>query len=153
MWFEEVVKKPSRIFLSECILLQRGSDELLSQSGAVSNGASMSPQPHHAADNNNDAKKVSVVSDRWKQRVGSSIEKREFPERTESLGSLLKARLVATISPTISPMADLEIFRWKTSAGSRIRARFSILSDNDSLDFGKGRLARRHDETKYKERR
>ncbi|TGZ57620.1 hypothetical protein DBV15_03981 [Temnothorax longispinosus] len=35
----------------------RGSDELLSQSGAVSNGASMSPQPHHAADNNNDAKK------------------------------------------------------------------------------------------------
>ncbi|KYM77593.1 hypothetical protein ALC53_11934 [Atta colombica] len=37
----------------------RGSDELLSQSGAVSNGASMSPQPHHAADNNNDAKKVS----------------------------------------------------------------------------------------------
>jgi len=74
MWFEEVVKKPSRIFLSECILLQRGSDELLSQSGAVSNGASMSPQPHHAADNNNDAKKVSVVSDRWIQRVGSSIE-------------------------------------------------------------------------------
>ncbi|KAI4486467.1 hypothetical protein M0804_005837 [Polistes exclamans] len=36
---------------------QRGSDELLSQSGAVSNGAAMSPQPHHAADNNNDAKK------------------------------------------------------------------------------------------------
>ncbi|KYQ59085.1 hypothetical protein ALC60_01920 [Trachymyrmex zeteki] len=39
--------------------VDRGSDELLSQSGAVSNGASMSPQPHHAADNNNDAKKVS----------------------------------------------------------------------------------------------
>lgn len=39
---------------------QRGSDELLSQSGAVSNGAAMSPQPHHAADNNNDAKKVSL---------------------------------------------------------------------------------------------
>ncbi|XP_039313748.1 polypyrimidine tract-binding protein 1 isoform X5 [Solenopsis invicta] len=38
----------------------RGSDELLSQSGAVSNGASMSPQPHHAADNNNDAKKVKL---------------------------------------------------------------------------------------------
>ncbi|KAK0078526.1 hypothetical protein PV326_009303 [Microctonus aethiopoides] len=35
----------------------RGSDELLSQSGAVNNGASMSPQPHHATDNNNDAKK------------------------------------------------------------------------------------------------
>lgn len=50
------------LFISrECILLlQRGSDELLSQSGAVSNGASMSPQPHHAADNNNDAKKVSA---------------------------------------------------------------------------------------------
>lgn len=40
-------------------MFQRGSDELLSQSGAVSNGAAMSPQPHHAADNNNDAKKVS----------------------------------------------------------------------------------------------
>ncbi|XP_017794324.1 PREDICTED: protein deltex-like, partial [Habropoda laboriosa] len=38
-------------------LTMRGSDELLSQSGAVSNGAAMSPQPHHAADNNNDAKK------------------------------------------------------------------------------------------------
>ncbi|XP_043677524.1 polypyrimidine tract-binding protein 1 isoform X5 [Vespula pensylvanica] len=38
----------------------RGSDELLSQSGAVSNGAAMSPQPHHAADNNNDAKKVKL---------------------------------------------------------------------------------------------
>ncbi|XP_036148340.1 polypyrimidine tract-binding protein 1 isoform X5 [Monomorium pharaonis] len=42
------------------ILPKRGSDELLSQSGAVSNGASMSPQPHHAADNNNDAKKVKL---------------------------------------------------------------------------------------------
>lgn len=40
--------------------LQRGSDELLSQSGAVSNGSAMSPQPHHAADNNNEAKKVSL---------------------------------------------------------------------------------------------
>ncbi|KAJ8687656.1 hypothetical protein QAD02_023450 [Eretmocerus hayati] len=38
----------------------RGSDELLSQSGAVSNGAAMSPQPHHAADNNNDAKKAKL---------------------------------------------------------------------------------------------
>ncbi|XP_011310460.1 polypyrimidine tract-binding protein 1 isoform X5 [Fopius arisanus] len=38
----------------------RGSDELLSQSGAVNNGASMSPQPHHAADNNNDAKKAKL---------------------------------------------------------------------------------------------
>lgn len=49
------------IFNRELVLfcLQRGSDELLSQSGAVSNGAAMSPQPHHAADNNNDAKKVS----------------------------------------------------------------------------------------------
>ncbi|XP_044579314.1 polypyrimidine tract-binding protein 1 isoform X9 [Cotesia glomerata] len=38
----------------------RGSDELLSQSGAVNNGASMSPQPHHATDNNNDAKKAKL---------------------------------------------------------------------------------------------
>ncbi|XP_043481722.1 polypyrimidine tract-binding protein 1 isoform X2 [Leptopilina heterotoma] len=38
----------------------RGSDELLSQSGAVSNGSAMSPQPHHAADNNNDAKKAKL---------------------------------------------------------------------------------------------
>ncbi|XP_058801475.1 homeobox protein vnd-like, partial [Phymastichus coffea] len=38
----------------------RGSDELLSQSGAVSNGAAMSPQPHHAADNNNEAKKAKL---------------------------------------------------------------------------------------------
>ena len=37
--------------------LQRGSDELLSQTGAVSNGSVMSPAPNHA-DNNNDAKKV-----------------------------------------------------------------------------------------------
>jgi len=59
MWFEQILDDSLRIFLPEYILLQRGSDELLSQSGAVSNGASMSPQPHHAADNNNDAKKVS----------------------------------------------------------------------------------------------
>ncbi|XP_069948816.1 polypyrimidine tract-binding protein 1 isoform X2 [Cherax quadricarinatus] len=38
---------------------QRGSDELLSQSGAVSNGSVMSPAPNHA-DNNNDAKKVKL---------------------------------------------------------------------------------------------
>ena len=38
-------------------VLQRGSDELLSQSGGVSNGNMLSPQPNHA-DNNNDAKKV-----------------------------------------------------------------------------------------------
>ncbi|XP_065338900.1 polypyrimidine tract-binding protein 2 isoform X7 [Cloeon dipterum] len=41
---------------------QRGSDELLSQSGGVSNGAVMSPQPNHA-DNNNDAKKACVDLD------------------------------------------------------------------------------------------
>ncbi|XP_043289143.1 polypyrimidine tract-binding protein 1 isoform X1 [Venturia canescens] len=41
-------------------LPRRGSDELLSQSGAVNNGASMSPQPHHATDNNNDAKKAKL---------------------------------------------------------------------------------------------
>ncbi|GFG33843.1 hypothetical protein Cfor_11046, partial [Coptotermes formosanus] len=37
----------------------RGSDELLSQSGAVSNGSVMSPQPNHS-DNNNEAKKVKL---------------------------------------------------------------------------------------------
>nr|CAD7425364.1 unnamed protein product [Timema monikensis] len=39
---------------------RRGSDELLSQSGAVSNGSVMSPQPNHA-DNNNDAKKRNAL--------------------------------------------------------------------------------------------
>lgn len=38
---------------------KRGSDELLSQTGAVSNGSVMSPAPNHA-DNNNDAKKVKL---------------------------------------------------------------------------------------------
>lgn len=39
---------------------QRGSDELLSQTGgAVSNGGAMSPQPNHT-DNNNDAKKAKL---------------------------------------------------------------------------------------------
>ncbi|XP_047496778.1 polypyrimidine tract-binding protein 1-like isoform X15 [Penaeus chinensis] len=38
---------------------QRGSDELLAQTGAVSNGSVMSPAPNHA-DNNNDAKKVKL---------------------------------------------------------------------------------------------
>ncbi|KAK4322926.1 hypothetical protein Pmani_006327 [Petrolisthes manimaculis] len=40
-------------------LVHRGSDELLSQTGAVSNGSVMSPAPNHA-DNNNDAKKVKL---------------------------------------------------------------------------------------------
>ncbi|XP_066940845.1 polypyrimidine tract-binding protein 2 isoform X12 [Macrobrachium rosenbergii] len=39
--------------------LKRGSDELLAQSGAVSNGSIMSPAANHA-DNNNDAKKVKL---------------------------------------------------------------------------------------------
>lgn len=40
-------------------LFQRGTDELLSQSGgAVSNGSAMSPESHDN-ENNNDAKKVS----------------------------------------------------------------------------------------------
>lgn len=44
-----------------CFLsFQRGSDELLSQTGAVSNGSVMSPAPNHA-DNNNDAKKVGAA--------------------------------------------------------------------------------------------
>ncbi|XP_066940885.1 polypyrimidine tract-binding protein 2 isoform X49 [Macrobrachium rosenbergii] len=38
---------------------KRGSDELLAQSGAVSNGSIMSPAANHA-DNNNDAKKVKL---------------------------------------------------------------------------------------------
>ncbi|XP_068236252.1 polypyrimidine tract-binding protein 2 isoform X6 [Palaemon carinicauda] len=38
---------------------QRGSDDLLAQSGAVSNGSIMSPAANHA-DNNNDAKKVKL---------------------------------------------------------------------------------------------
>ncbi|XP_011310459.1 polypyrimidine tract-binding protein 1 isoform X4 [Fopius arisanus] len=46
--------------LAPTLGIKRGSDELLSQSGAVNNGASMSPQPHHAADNNNDAKKAKL---------------------------------------------------------------------------------------------
>lgn len=43
-----------------CIFIfQRGTDELLSQSGgAVSNGSAMSPESHDN-ENNNDAKKVS----------------------------------------------------------------------------------------------
>ncbi|XP_067127979.1 polypyrimidine tract-binding protein 2-like isoform X2 [Centruroides vittatus] len=39
--------------------LHRGSDELLSQTGAVSNGTVMSPQPNHT-ENNNDAKKAKL---------------------------------------------------------------------------------------------
>ncbi|XP_034230182.1 polypyrimidine tract-binding protein 1 isoform X3 [Thrips palmi] len=39
--------------------LKRGSDELLSQTAAVSNGNMMSPQANHA-DNNNDAKKLKL---------------------------------------------------------------------------------------------
>ncbi|OAD57418.1 hypothetical protein WN48_01969 [Eufriesea mexicana] len=51
----------------------RGSDELLSQSGAVSNGAAMSPQPHHAADNNNDAKKLRPSLDACVTVTSSSL--------------------------------------------------------------------------------
>ncbi|XP_014218762.1 polypyrimidine tract-binding protein 1 isoform X4 [Copidosoma floridanum] len=39
---------------------KRGSDELLSQSGGAVNGAAMSPQPHHNAENNNEAKKAKL---------------------------------------------------------------------------------------------
>ncbi|KAJ9578609.1 hypothetical protein L9F63_005166, partial [Diploptera punctata] len=45
----------------------RGSDELLSQSGAVSNGSVMSPQPNHS-DNNNDAKKILLSSQLFSPR-------------------------------------------------------------------------------------
>uniref|UniRef100_A0A2I9LPH9 Polypyrimidine tract-binding protein 3 n=1 Tax=Centruroides hentzi TaxID=88313 RepID=A0A2I9LPH9_9SCOR len=40
-------------------MTKRGSDELLSQTGAVSNGTVMSPQPNHT-ENNNDAKKAKL---------------------------------------------------------------------------------------------
>lgn len=39
--------------------IMRGSDELLGQTGTLSNGTSLSPQPNHN-DNNNDAKKVKL---------------------------------------------------------------------------------------------
>ncbi|XP_077270839.1 polypyrimidine tract-binding protein 1 heph isoform X3 [Temnothorax americanus] len=63
--FKKIFKKMMKMLNSKYkkkrkLKIKRGSDELLSQSGAVSNGASMSPQPHHAADNNNDAKKVKL---------------------------------------------------------------------------------------------
>ncbi|XP_065338911.1 polypyrimidine tract-binding protein 3 isoform X8 [Cloeon dipterum] len=61
---------------------QRGSDELLSQSGGVSNGAVMSPQPNHA-DNNNDAKKVKL--DTKNQKPSKVIHIRNIPnEVTEA---------------------------------------------------------------------
>ncbi|XP_037782853.1 polypyrimidine tract-binding protein 1-like isoform X14 [Penaeus monodon] len=44
---------------SRAVSQARGSDELLAQTGAVSNGSVMSPAPNHA-DNNNDAKKVKL---------------------------------------------------------------------------------------------
>ncbi|CAB3375932.1 Hypothetical predicted protein [Cloeon dipterum] len=60
----------------------RGSDELLSQSGGVSNGAVMSPQPNHA-DNNNDAKKVKL--DTKNQKPSKVIHIRNIPnEVTEA---------------------------------------------------------------------
>lgn len=54
MFFDEI----SKVFVIY-LVLQRGSDELLSQNGGVSNGGSISPQNH--SDNNNDAKKVSHI--------------------------------------------------------------------------------------------
>ncbi|XP_059472872.1 polypyrimidine tract-binding protein 3 isoform X5 [Neocloeon triangulifer] len=61
---------------------KRGSDELLSQSGGVSNGAVMSPQPSHA-DNNNDAKKVKL--DTKNQKPSKVIHIRNIPnEVTEA---------------------------------------------------------------------
>ncbi|KAF7387917.1 hypothetical protein HZH66_010684 [Vespula vulgaris] len=63
----------SRDFKQEIFEAERGSDELLSQSGAVSNGAAMSPQPHHAADNNNDAKKVSVPEFQYARGTSASL--------------------------------------------------------------------------------
>lgn len=50
---------PTNALILPChvFVFQRGSDELLSQNGGVSNGGSISPQGNHS-DNNNDAKKV-----------------------------------------------------------------------------------------------
>lgn len=56
------MKRPAvkdEIYYRDIINGQRGSDELLSQSAAVSNGNMMSPQANHA-DNNNDAKKLKL---------------------------------------------------------------------------------------------
>lgn len=58
------MKRPAvkdEIFIRENNFIngQRGSDELLSQTAAVSNGNMMSPQANHA-DNNNDAKKLKL---------------------------------------------------------------------------------------------
>lgn len=66
-------------------LFQRGSDELLSQSGAVSNGAAMSPQPHHAADNNNDAKKVSDMINIRSSNIASLIRFLRITDSTKIL--------------------------------------------------------------------
>ncbi|XP_065338891.1 polypyrimidine tract-binding protein 2 isoform X6 [Cloeon dipterum] len=64
------------------VAVKRGSDELLSQSGGVSNGAVMSPQPNHA-DNNNDAKKVKL--DTKNQKPSKVIHIRNIPnEVTEA---------------------------------------------------------------------
>ncbi|XP_014218760.1 polypyrimidine tract-binding protein 2 isoform X2 [Copidosoma floridanum] len=46
--------------LTPTLGIKRGSDELLSQSGGAVNGAAMSPQPHHNAENNNEAKKAKL---------------------------------------------------------------------------------------------
>ncbi|XP_066993479.1 polypyrimidine tract-binding protein 1 isoform X3 [Anabrus simplex] len=63
---------------------KRGSDDLLSQSGAVSNGSVMSPQPNHA-DNNNDAKKVKLDKNNQNGKPSKVIHIRNIPnEVTEA---------------------------------------------------------------------
>ncbi|GLH14920.1 Uncharacterized protein GBIM_19346, partial [Gryllus bimaculatus] len=62
--------------------VKRGSDDLLSQSGGVSNGSVMSPQPNHA-ENNNDAKKVKL--DKQNGKPSKVIHIRNIPnEVTEA---------------------------------------------------------------------
>ncbi|XP_066993491.1 polypyrimidine tract-binding protein 2 isoform X12 [Anabrus simplex] len=76
---------PSRLDILQPVLgIKRGSDDLLSQSGAVSNGSVMSPQPNHA-DNNNDAKKVKLDKNNQNGKPSKVIHIRNIPnEVTEA---------------------------------------------------------------------
>uniref|UniRef100_A0A8D9F939 Polypyrimidine tract-binding protein 3 n=1 Tax=Cacopsylla melanoneura TaxID=428564 RepID=A0A8D9F939_9HEMI len=64
--------------------LKRGSDELLSQNGGVSNGGSISPQGNHS-DNNNDAKKAKLDRQKSDFKPSRVIHIRNIPnEVTEA---------------------------------------------------------------------
>ena len=62
MFFKNAFKK-----LLKIKTFKRGSDDLLCQTGTVSNGALMSPQSNHPANNNN-AKKVKLARTRTNLR-------------------------------------------------------------------------------------